>query len=97
MTEWDKGNSEADRCPYYEVCGIIQNHQDKLPGLINRFKQSYCFKNHHLCSRRWIKDFLGIEKVPELMMPQQHGWAEQLLFESGVRYADFQAKYRMMP
>jgi hypothetical protein len=74
---------------------MIQAFQDKLPGLIHRFRDNYCLKNHRACSRRWVQDFLGPDKVPELMMPQQHDWAEQLLFESGVRYAAFQAKYNI--
>ena len=84
-------------CPYMQECMILTTHQENLPGLVNRFKNHYCLKNHHVCARRWIQDFLGIESVPELMMPQQHDWAEQLLMEAGVKYTEFQEKYRMSP
>ncbi|MBL7214118.1 MAG: hypothetical protein ISS71_00405 [Phycisphaerae bacterium] len=95
MTETDKKeNSSGQRCPYFKTCEFIQSQEDKLPRLTNQFKENYCLKNYYACSRRWIQDFLGAEKVPELMMPQQHDWAEQLLFESGVRYTAFQQKYR---
>ena len=96
MTEIDKKEIASEQCcPYLEVCGLIQTHQDNLPGLVDRFKQDYCFHNHLACSRRWIQDFLGAEKVPELMMPQQHEWAEQLLFEANVSYTAFEQKYHM--
>lgn len=87
--------SSGQSCPYMEGCDILKTHQDNLPGLVNRFKEHYCLKNHHVCARRWIRDFLGVESVPELMMPQQHDWAEQLLIEAGVKYSDFQERYRM--
>ena len=76
---------------------LLKNHQANLPGLVNRFKEHYCGKDHYLCARRWIRDFLGAEKVPELLMPQQHDWAEQLLIEAGVKYSEFQEKYHTSP
>lgn len=88
-----KNDLEGALCPYLTTCRIIQPQRDKLVKLADRFKEDYCFKNHKGCARRWIKDFLGAEKVPELMMPQQHEWAEQLLFDAGVGYTAFQKKY----
>ena len=93
----EKETSSGRYCPYMEVCNILKTHQENLPGLVNRFREHYCLKNHHVCARRWIWDFLGPENVPELMMPQQHDWAEQLLIEAGVKYSDFQEKYRVSP
>lgn len=92
----DKEIITGQRCPYMETCRIIQDQQDSLPSLVKRFKNRYCFKNHHVCARRWIQDFLGVEKVPDLMMPQQYDWAEQLLFEAGVPYTTFEEKYRVL-
>ena len=96
MTEMDNNQSSlsGQSCPHFKTCGMIYALQDKLPELIQRFKQNYCHKNHKACSRRWVQDFLGAEKVPELMMPQQYDWAEQLLFESGIRYAAFEKMYQ---
>jgi hypothetical protein len=82
-------------CPYLNRCPLLASQLDTLPTLVDRFKTNYCFKNHHVCARRWIHDFLGFEKVPDLMMPQQHDWAEQLLFEAGVSYKAFEQKYRV--
>lgn len=81
-------------CPHLNQCPLA-SQLGSLRTLIDRFKTNYCFKNHHVCARRWIHDFLGVEKVPELMMPQQHDWAEQLLFEAGVSYKAFEQTYRV--
>ena len=89
----DKQDAAEKHCPYLDRCDLIQNHVEHLPGLIDRFKARYCLKRPFACSRRWIWDFLGAEKVPELMMPQQRDWAEQLLFEAGIRYSTFREKY----
>ena len=98
MAYGDKNESLSGQgCPYTETCRMIQGQQESLPSLIDRFKKNYCFKNHHACARRWIQDFLGAEEIPDLMMPQQHDWAEQLLFESGVSYTAFEERYRMPP
>ncbi len=93
MKHHNEQHQQGQPCPYLETCSLICNHRDKLPGLIDRFMARYCYKNHQACSRRWIREFLGAEKVPDLMMPQQRDWAEQLLFEAGIRYRSFQEKF----
>ena len=74
----------ADLCPHLGACGIVQGDLEKMPGLVERFKQNYCLGNHAACCRRWVWDFLGVEKVPELMLPHQRDWAQQLLSDSGI-------------
>lgn len=82
-------------CPHMTICRMIQAHEGTLLTLIDRFKTHYCFNNHHACARRWVHDFLGAEAVPDLLMPQQHDWAEQLLFEADVSYTAFEKAYRL--
>ncbi len=82
-------------CPHMNICRMIQVQEGTLPTLIDRFKANYCFNNHHVCARRWVYDFLGAKAVPELMMPQQRDWAEQLLFEADVSYTAFEKAYRL--
>ena len=83
----------TELCPYFETCDMIQGGHERFPELVGRFKQKYCSGNHTACSRRWVWDFLGVEKVPELMMPQQHDWAQQILTDSGVAYNTFREKF----
>ena len=84
----------VSRCPYWDTCDIIQGQHHKLPTLADRFEQTYCLGNYNGCSRRWIRDFLGAEKVPELMLPHQYEWAQQILTESGIGYTAFRQKFR---
>ena len=88
-----KENSPAEPCPYLETCDIIQDGREQFPELVNQFKQKYCSGNHTACCRWWIWDFLGAEKVPELMMPHQHDWAQQVLTDSGIGYSAFREKF----
>lgn len=89
----EKENLPRDLCPHLEMCDIIQGQQERFPGLVERFQQNYCLKNHNYCSRHWIWDFLGAEKVPALMMPHQHDWAQQVLTDSGIGYKVFRQKF----
>jgi hypothetical protein len=80
-------NFPTKLCPHLETCSIIQNYNEEFPDLTRRFKRNYCYKNHDRCSRRWIWDYLGVESVPELMMPHQYDWAFQILIDSGISYS----------
>ena len=89
----EKVDSQTELCPHLKSCNMIQHDHEKFPELIERFKQNYCLQKHHRCSRRWIWDFLGFEKVPELMMPHQHDWAQQVLIDTGIGYNTFREKF----
>jgi len=89
----DQNQTLKTQCPHLEECRLLRDHRENLPGLVTRFKEHYCISHHHLCARRWIRDFLGVDQIPELMMPQQHYWAEQLLMEAGINYSEFLSKY----
>ena len=89
----EKENSSAELCPHLESCDMIRGGHESFPELVDRFKQKYCSANHNACSRRWVWDLLGAEKVPELMMPHQHDWAQQVLTDSGIGYSVFREKF----
>ena len=89
----ERKNTSTDLCPHIETCNMIQGGQERFPELVDRFKRKYCSGNHSACSRRWIWDFLGPEKVPELMMPHQHDWAQQVLTDACVGHSTFREKF----
>lgn len=49
--------------------------------------------SHASCCRRWIWEFLGAEKVPELMLPHQRDWAQQILMDAGIGYAVLRQRF----
>ena len=93
MQDIDKmANADRQPCPYVDSCGLFMELGPNMPGLIERLKGHYCFRNHGVCSRRWVREFLGTERVPKLMMPQQRDWAQRLLLEAGVPYTEFERR-----
>lgn len=88
-----KGAIMMNVCPCGDTCTIVQDQSHKLPELAERFKHTYCEGNYNRCSRRWVQEFLGVEKVPELMLPHQHDWAQQILTDSGIGRTEFRQKF----
>lgn len=83
MTEKNKDKIQS-RCSFVEKCAFFNRYGDSLPPRIEKIKIDYCLTDNTFCSRRWVKDVLGFESVPELMMPHQHGWASQLFCDAGM-------------
>lgn len=69
------------KCPYFEHCNFVHNNMDAMPNLIVRTLQNYCTQKECSCARKTVYDAIGIDAVPELMLPDQHSWAVQFIEE----------------
>lgn len=70
------------QCPFNNQCVLINQNQSKMPGLIHRVQENYCtLKSCFKCARFCVYRALGIDAVPELMLPTQTEWAKQIIEE----------------
>ncbi len=72
-------------CVYHEKCPMFTNQiYTDYPTLSEKLKVQYCRGDFELCARKCLRDTLGKEAVPRLMLPQQYEWAQQILTDHGI-------------
>jgi hypothetical protein len=72
-------------CVYHEKCPMFGNQIcTDYPTLSEKLKDQYCRGNPELCARKRVREAINKEAVPQLMLPQQYDWAQQLLTEHGI-------------
>jgi hypothetical protein len=49
-----------------------------LPGIADLFRVRYCDGDHTLCARHRLADIVGVNGVPESLMPNDHDSAAKL-------------------
>jgi hypothetical protein len=54
------------------------------PTLSEKLKDQYCRGNPELCARKRVREAINKETVPQLMLPQQYEWAQQILADHGI-------------
>ena len=76
-------------CVYHEKCPMFTNQicMD-YPTLSEKLKDQYCRGNPELCARKCLRDTLGKEAVPQLMLPQQYEWAQQILADHNISISE---------
>ena len=75
----DKNNDSDYKCQFITNCPFMKHNEKEMPGLVSRLKEEYCLRDNTHCARKLVRDILGPESVPPLMMPNQNEWARQLL------------------
>ncbi len=74
-----------DRCEHMEICKLFAidaiASNEKLQ---ERFKGTFCNDNSSKCARRLIREKLGKEFVPAVMLPNQIDWARQILSDNCI-------------
>jgi len=72
-------------CPYHEKCPMFGNQIcTEFPPLSEKLKDQYCRGDFELCARKYVRDTVGKELVPKMMLPQQYDWARQILSDKGI-------------
>ena len=71
------------RCPKIQGCAFFQKNANTMPSLADKLKQRYCFRDNKRCARLWINRELGREFLPDLLLPNQYDWAQQILCDAG--------------
>jgi hypothetical protein len=71
-------------CVYHEKCPLFANKTADYPTLSKKLKDQYCGGNPELCARKWVREAINKEAVPDLMLPQQHEWARQILLDHSI-------------
>lgn len=70
-------------CPKKDVCTLLTDKTfQKMPGLLQRFRQNFCDSEFALCARYQVAAECGDAVIPEPMLPTQIDWARQLILES---------------
>ena len=76
-------------CVYHEKCPMFTNQIcTDYPTLSEKLKDQYCRGNPELCARKCLRDTLGKEAVPLLMLPQQYEWARQILLDHSISISE---------
>ena len=71
------------RCPRFEACVFFQENGNQMPELMDRLRKRFCCRDNTRCARLWVVNELGVESVPDTMMPHQYEWAQQILCDAG--------------
>jgi hypothetical protein len=82
--------NEQYRCPRVDKCALFQQEIHKIPALIEKLKQRYCYRDNTRCARLWIANELGTEAVPKTLLPNQYDWAQHILCDVGKGAAVYQ-------
>lgn len=75
--------TDGFECSCLAKCPFFQRNEGVMPALAQKLKSEYCLHDNTDCCRLWIRQELGAESVPALMLPHQRDWAEQLLRDAG--------------
>ena len=76
--------SQPRQCLYIEKCPFLSENQNNFPGLCQKLKNEFCLRNNQDCARLRLRNALGPEAVPLLLMPHQQDWADQILLDAGI-------------
>ena len=69
-------------CDFYERCKLFHDSDScTMPKLANMFKERYCLGHSNECARCRVASAIGIQHVPEFMLPSQIDWADQIIKE----------------
>lgn len=76
----DSNDTNGHLCQYLDKCALILDNKDKMPELVARFKDEYCLNRSYCeCARFHMTHTLGLDAVPQLMLPSQTEWARQII------------------
>ena len=70
-------------CPFLSQCDFIRENEAKMPELIHRIQSEYCTKALSRCARFRVRQALGPDALPPLLLPDQLDWARQIIEEYG--------------
>jgi len=73
--------TEDYECPFLAQCRFIQNNTQNMPELIQRTQDHFCTVSDAACARRHLYEAVGPHGVPDLMLPKQADWAQQIIEE----------------
>jgi hypothetical protein len=68
-------------CDYCTQCTILTENGKEMPKLASLFKERYCTDQFDQCARYQVARSVGLNGVPELMLPSQVEWAQQIIKE----------------
>jgi hypothetical protein len=66
-------------CEFHSGCAFYAGTLKAMPADAEAIKQNYCLSNPLHCSRFMAADVLGMDKVPDDLMPPQKDRAYQLI------------------
>lgn len=67
-------------CEFSSRCAVIAG-RSVAPDVALRYRDHYCTGNHRMCARWALASAVGIERVPDDLLPQQHARADDVLLE----------------
>jgi hypothetical protein len=68
------------QCEHIHKCSFFSNSTVlKMTNLVQDLQKSYCCGDFTRCARYSVAHAVGKNAVPELMMPNQHDWARQII------------------
>ena len=79
---------QPHECPYLNVCPFFTRNQNDMADLCKKLKKEVCLQDNTHCARLRVRDALGMEFVPTLMMPHQHEWADQILLDASKKLSE---------
>ena len=82
-------NQVTVACPFEHQCAFILNNREKMPERIDKTRKQYCANSFSACARVKVYETLGPSCVPSLLLPNQHEWAKQILFDAVADNTDF--------
>ena len=65
-----------DKCPFFNKL-----EENAMYQLVEKMKSNYCLTDNSLCARLKLRNILGPQSVPVLMMPHQTDWANQIMLD----------------
>ena len=65
-----------DQCEFFDICTFVKTDESAS------FKESYCNSNSLRCARYMVTQALGVDKVPEDLLPDEKTKAYALLAEA---------------
>lgn len=75
-------------CPKKDVCTLLTDKTfQKMPGLLQRFRQNFCDSDFALCARYQVAKECGDAFVPDPMLPTQIDWARQIIQEEKAAHS----------
>lgn len=65
------------RCMHTEICSFFTAEVGYSPELNHAMKERYCLDDNSDCARLLAMDVIGMENVPDEMLPGDHEMLEQ--------------------
>ena len=66
-------------CECLPNCPFFNGRMDEMPASVKMFKRQYCLGNHISCARYRVYKELGLDHVPDDLLPYQSGCADAII------------------